>query len=134
VQRSFDSFAGSPVVELVVVVAIMYGHLSFHLTCTCQSSVVCKFETNFRSQTRNTFRNEGILSVRRLFNQRSLLYQCKHIRRCELVAALQNDKSRKDDDSASFYWTKTSIPDSIKFDNKYANVCLEDVPNLSVEC
>ncbi|KAK4529116.1 hypothetical protein GAYE_SCF78G7068 [Galdieria yellowstonensis] len=107
--------------------------LSFHLTSTLQSSVVYKFEAKLSCQTRNTFRGEGVLYVRPIFNPRSFLYQCKHIRRCGLVASVQNDKSPKDDGSASFHWTKIFVPDGMKIDKKYANVWLEDVPNLSVE-
>ncbi|KAK4526498.1 hypothetical protein GAYE_SCF24G4414 [Galdieria yellowstonensis] len=107
--------------------------LSFHSKCTCQSSVVCKFEVKLSCQTRNTFRGEGVLYVRPIFNPRSFLYQCKHIRRCGLVASVQHDESTKDDGLASFHWTKIFVPDGMKIDRKYANVWLEDVPNLSVE-
>ncbi|KAK4526106.1 hypothetical protein GAYE_SCF19G4018 [Galdieria yellowstonensis] len=107
--------------------------LSFHLTSTLQSSVVYKFEAKLSCQTRNTFRGAGVLYVRPIFNPRSFLYQCKHIRRCGFVASVQNDKSPKDDGSASFHWTKIFVPDGMKIDRKYANVWLEDVPNLSIE-
>ncbi|KAK4523732.1 hypothetical protein GAYE_SCF00G1628 [Galdieria yellowstonensis] len=107
--------------------------LSFHLTSTLQSSVVYKFEAKLSCQTRNTFRGEGVLYVRPIFNPRSFLYQCKHIRRCGLVASVQHDESTKDDGLASFHWTKIFVPDGMKIDKKYANVWLEDVPNLSVE-
>ncbi|KAK4526882.1 hypothetical protein GAYE_SCF29G4800 [Galdieria yellowstonensis] len=107
--------------------------LSFHLTSTLQSSVVYTFEATLSCQTRNTFRGEGVLYVRPIFNPRSFLYQCKHIRRCGLVASAQHDESTKDDGLASFQWTKIFVPDGMKIDRKYANVWLEDVPNLSVE-
>jgi len=120
-------------VEFVVVVAIVHSRLAlaFHLTCSFQSNVTCKFEARCSCQTRNPFGGEGVLYVRRrLANPRSLLYQCKHIQRCELVAAVQNDKSTKDDGLARFHWIKIFIPNSMKIDRKYVNVWLEDVPNL----
>ncbi|KAK4528319.1 hypothetical protein GAYE_SCF54G6258 [Galdieria yellowstonensis] len=107
--------------------------LSFHLTSTLQSRVVYTFEAKLSCQTRNTFRGEGVLYVRPIFNPRSFLYQCKHIRRCGLVASVQHDESTKDDGLASFHWKKIFVPDGMKIDKKYANVWLEDVPNLSVE-
>ncbi|KAK4523504.1 hypothetical protein GAYE_PCTG60G1400 [Galdieria yellowstonensis] len=107
--------------------------LSFHLTSTLQSSVVYKFEAKWSCQTRNTFRGEGVLYVRPIFNPRSFLYQCKHIRCCELVVSVQHGESTKNDGLASFHWTKIFVPDGMKIDRKYANVWLEDLPNLSVE-
>jgi len=119
----------------VVAVVMAYSRLSlsFHLTSTLQSSVIYKFEAKLSCQTRNTFRGEGVLYVRPIFNPRSFLYQCKHIRRCGLVASVQHDKSTKDEGLASFHWKKIFVPDGMKIDRKYANVWLEDVPNLSVE-
>jgi len=123
------------VVQLLVAIAMVCTvacSLSFHLTC--QSSVVCKLEAKLNCKTRNTFRGARVLYVCSFFNQWSLLYQCKHIRRCGLVvASVQNDQSIKDDGLESFHWTKIFIPNSKKIDRKYANVWLEDVPNLSVE-
>jgi len=108
--------------------------LSFHVTFTFQSSVASNFDAKFSFKTRKTFRGEGFLHVGPLFKQRSFLYQCKQIPRCELVASVQNDESTKDEDSSSFHWTRIFIPDSMKIDNKYANVWLAGVPNLGVEC
>jgi len=127
----------SRVVEFVVAVAVVHSRLAvaFHLTCTLQSSIASKFEANFSCQTRRAFRSEGGLYVRRhLANPGSLLYQRKHVGRCERVATVQNDKNRKDEDSESFHWTEFFIPNSMKTDKKYTNVWLEEVPNLSVEC
>jgi len=86
-----------------VVVAIVHSRLAlaFHLTCSFQSSVTCKFEAICSCQTRNTFRSAGFFYVCRLFNLRSFLYQCKQIRRCGLVASVQHDESTEDDGSAS---------------------------------
>jgi len=119
----------------VVLVVMAYSRLalSFHLTSTLQSSVVYKFEAKLSCQTRNTFRGEGVLYVRPIFNPRSFLYQRKHIRRCRLVASARNDESTKVDGLASFHWTKIFVPDGMKIDKKHGNVWLEDVPNLSVE-
>jgi len=119
----------------VVAVVMAYSRLSlsFHLTSTLQSSVIYKFEAKLSCQTRNTFRGEGVLYVRPIFNPRSFLYQGKHIRRCGLVASARNDESTKDEGLASFHWKKIFVPDGMKIDRKYANVWLEDVPNLSVE-
>jgi len=119
--------------ELVAVMVCSCLGLSFHVTYAFQSTVGWKFEAKFSCQTRNTFRGEGVLYVRPIFNPRSFLYQCKHIRRCGLVASVQHDESTKDDGLASFHWTKIFVPDGMKIDRKYANVWLEDVPNLSVE-
>ncbi|KAK4527943.1 hypothetical protein GAYE_SCF46G5876 [Galdieria yellowstonensis] len=107
--------------------------LSFHVTYAFQSTVCWNFEAKLSCQTRNTFRGEGVLYVRPIFNPRSFLYQCKHIQHCGLVASVQHDESTKDDGLASFHWTKIFVPDGMKIDRKYANVWLEDVPNLSVE-
>jgi hypothetical protein len=98
-----------------------YGRLSlsFHLTWTFQSSFTSKFEANLSCQTQSPFSGERVFYVRRLLsNRRSLLYQYKHIRSCELIASVQNDKSKKVAESSSFHWTKVFIPDSMKIDKK----------------
>jgi len=84
-------------VELVVVVAIVHSRLavSFHLTSTFRSSVACKFEANFSCQTRSPFGVERVLYVCYLLSNRKIpLYQCTHLRHCELVAAVQKKTIR----------------------------------------
>jgi len=105
-----------------------YGRLSlsFHLTWTFQSSFTSKFEANLSCQTQSPFSGEGVFYVRRLLsNRRSLLYQYKHIRSCELIASVQNDKSKKVAESSSFHWTKVFIPDSMKIDKKICQCLVE---------
>ncbi|KAK4528739.1 hypothetical protein GAYE_SCF63G6685 [Galdieria yellowstonensis] len=108
--------------------------LSFHVTYAFQSTVGWKFEAKFSCQPRSSFRGGRVLRVRPLFFRRSALYPRKHIRCCEPVVSVQNDKSPKDEGSVSFHWAEIFVPDSKKIDEKFRNVFLNDLPDLRADC